>query len=57
MYQEAFAAHPEGAGDEEYPDREPSPPASPTTRNIFQRRWSIVSSRARSDSVSSIATL
>ena len=59
MYEEAFAVHQEEAGDEEYPDREPSPPASPFTRNIsnFQRRWSIGLPRARSDSVSSIATM
>ena len=59
MYQEAFAVNQEEAGDEEYPDREPSPPASPLTRNIsnFQRRWSIGLPRARSDSVSSIASM
>jgi hypothetical protein len=57
MYQEAFAVHQEEAGDEEYPDREPSPPASPFTRNIFQRRWSIGLPRARSDSVSSFASM
>ena len=59
MYQEALAINQEEAGDEEYPDREPSPPASPFTRNIsnFQRRWSIGLPRARSDSVASIATM
>ena len=59
IYDEAFAVSEEQAADEEsYPDREPSPPATPL--NIFQRSWSIGlphTSRSRTDSIASISSL
>jgi hypothetical protein len=50
------AADEDRAGDEEYPDRVPSPLASPKPPrlNILQRKWSIgLVARPRSDSVAS----